>query len=64
MNESRNKDINKENMVYKIKVTTKDTRQVLIHDNVPFEHVEVMKVNPNLSVKILEAKVKNYMRRK
>ena len=42
------------NMYYKVKVTTKDTRRVLIHRKVPHHHLPYIKLNPNLKVEVLE----------
>ena len=46
---------------YKVKVVAKDSNRVLIHKNVPYEHLELMKINPNLSVEVLS--VKSYERK-
>ena len=43
-------------VTFKIKVVAKDSKRVLIHDNVPYEHLELMKINPNLSVHVLEVR--------
>ena len=45
--------MNKDNYFCKIKVTNLDTKVVYIHGKVPYEHVEVLKLNPNLEVDIL-----------
>ena len=37
-----------------IKVTNLDTKVVYIHDKVPCEHIEILKLNPNLEVDILD----------
>jgi hypothetical protein len=37
----------------KIKVTNLNTKVVYIHAKVPYEHVEMLKLNPNLEVDIL-----------
>lgn len=42
------------NMYYKVKVTTKDTKRVLIHRKVPHHHLPYIKLNPNLKVEVLE----------
>lgn len=43
---------------YKVKVVAKDSNRVLIHKNVPHEHLELMKINPNLTVEVIS--VRNY----
>lgn len=55
-NSRDNKNFKNKNTVYKIKVVAKDTKKAMIHDNVPFDHIEMIKVNPNLAVYILEEK--------
>tara|TARA_B100000287_G_C20262925_1_gene634770 strand:- start:306 stop:509 length:204 start_codon:yes stop_codon:yes gene_type:complete len=52
MNRDNNRHLR--NMYYKIKVTTKDTRRVLIHRRVPHHHLPYIKLNPNLKVEVLE----------
>jgi hypothetical protein len=42
-----------DNFFCKIKVTNLDTKAVYIHSKVPYEHVEMLKLNPNLEVDIL-----------
>ena len=44
--------------LYKIKVVTKDSGRVMVHDDVPSEHVELMRINPNLKVYILDSRYK------
>ena len=44
------------NRLYKVKVVAKDSGRVLVHDNVPADHVELMKINPNLKVYIIDSK--------
>ena len=45
--------MNKDNYFCKIKVTNLNTKVVYIHDKVPYEHVEMLKLSPNLEVDIL-----------
>jgi hypothetical protein len=45
--------MSKDNFFCKIKVTNLDTKAVYIHGKVPYEHVEMLKLNPNLEVDIL-----------
>ena len=45
--------MNKYNFFCKIKVTNLDTKVVYIHGKVPYEHVEMLKLSPNLEVDIL-----------
>ena len=47
---------NRPRVTFKIKVVAKDSKRVLIHDNVPYEHLELMKINPNLNVHVLEVR--------
>ena len=44
--------------LYKIKVVAKDSGRVMVHEDVPSEHVELMKINPNLKVYILDSRYK------
>lgn len=41
------------NVLLKIKVTNLDSNQEYIHFNVPLDHVEMIKMNPNLKVEVL-----------
>jgi hypothetical protein len=41
------------NVLLKIKVTNLDSNQEYIHSNVPLDHVEMIKMNPNLKVEVL-----------
>ena len=40
-------------LVLKIKVTNLDTKQQFVHSNVPIDHVEMIRMNPNLRVEVL-----------
>tara|TARA_B100000579_G_C22405976_1_gene654066 strand:+ start:334 stop:573 length:240 start_codon:yes stop_codon:yes gene_type:complete len=60
MNNSNRKGFDRSKLLYKIKVTAKDSNRSLIHDNVPLDHVELMKINPNLEVHVLEVKNSRY----
>lgn len=44
--------------LYKIKVVARDSGRVMVHSDVPSEHVELMKINPNLKVYILDSRYK------
>ena len=44
--------------LYKIKVVARDSGRVMVHDDVPSEHVELMRINPNLKVYILDSRYK------
>lgn len=57
-----NKKFNNQRVTYKIKVVAKDSKRTMVHDNVPYEHLELMKINPNLTVHVLEVKNKNFKR--
>jgi len=52
----------KTKITYKVKVVAKDSKRTLIHNNVPYEHLELMKINPNLSVYVLEVKNRSFVR--
>lgn len=41
------------NVLLKIKVTNLDSNQEYVHSNVPLDHVEMIKMNPNLKVEVL-----------
>ena len=41
------------NIYCKIKVTNIGSNAVYFHNKVPYEHVEMLKCNPNLSIDIL-----------
>ena len=41
------------NIFLKIKVVNSDTKAVYIHHRVPLEHVEMLRLNPNLKVEVL-----------
>ncbi len=45
--------MNKDNFFCNIKVTNLDTKAVYFHSKVPCEHVEMLKLNPNLEVDVL-----------
>ena len=45
--------MNKDKIFCKIKVTNLDTKAVYIHGKIPYEHVEVLKLSPNLEIDIL-----------
>lgn len=45
--------MSKDNFFCKIKVTNLNTKIVYIHGKVPYEHVEMLKLSPNLEVDIL-----------
>jgi hypothetical protein len=45
--------MNKEKFFCKIKVTNLYTKAVYFHNKVPYEHVEMLKLSPNLEVDIL-----------
>lgn len=40
-------------LMLKIKVTNLDTKQEFVHSNVPIDHVEMIRMNPNLRVEVL-----------
>jgi len=40
-------------LLLKIKVTNLDSKQEYIHSNVPLDHVEMIKMNPNLRVEVI-----------
>lgn len=40
-------------MNLKIRVTNLDTRAEFVHSNVPLDHVEMIRLNPNLRVEVL-----------
>lgn len=40
-------------LMLKIKVTNLDTKQEFVHSNVPIDHVEMIRMNPNLKVEVL-----------
>tara|TARA_Y100001972_G_C7395946_1_gene206312 strand:- start:182 stop:373 length:192 start_codon:yes stop_codon:yes gene_type:complete len=63
MNNYKNKKNNFEKISYKIKVTAKDTGRVMVHKNVPHDHLEMIRVNPNLEVKVLEVYNKAFSRK-
>jgi len=44
---------NRDNLYYKIKVLNLNTKAEYFHGKVPYEHVEMLKLNPNLEVKVL-----------
>ena len=56
------KRFRKPKITYKVKVIAKDSKRTLIHNDVPYEHLELMKINPNLSVYVLEVKNRNFIR--
>ena len=41
------------NILLKIKVTNIESKAVYTHHRVPLEHVEMLKMNPNLKIEIL-----------
>jgi len=41
------------NIFLKIKVTNADTKAVYVHHRVPLEHVEMLRLNPNLKIEVL-----------
>ncbi len=45
---SRNREMN-----LKIRVTNLDTKAEFVHSNVPLDHVEMIRLNPNLRVEVL-----------
>jgi hypothetical protein len=45
--------MSKNNYFCKIKVTNLDTKAVYFHNKVPYEHVEMLKLSPNLEIDIL-----------
>lgn len=45
---SRNREMN-----LKIRVTNLDTNAEFVHSNVPLDHVEMIRLNPNLRVEVL-----------
>lgn len=57
-----NKRFNKSRVIYKVKVVAKDSNRTMVHDNVPYEHLELMKINPNLTVHVLEVKNRGFRR--
>ena len=44
---------NDNNIVLKIRVTNTETKAVYVHNKVPLEHVEMLKMNPNLKIEVL-----------
>ena len=40
-------------MKLKIRVTNLDTKAEFVHSNVPLDHVEMIRLNPNLRVEVL-----------
>jgi hypothetical protein len=45
--------VSKDFKLYEIKVTNLRTKAVYIHNKVPYEHVEMLKLNPNLEIDIM-----------
>jgi len=45
--------MSKVNHFCRIKVTNLDTKVVYFHSKVPYEHVEMLKLSPNLEIDIL-----------
>ena len=45
--------MNKNKFFYEIKVVNLDTDSVYFHSKVPCEHLEMLKLNPNLEIDIL-----------
>ena len=45
---SRSREMN-----LKIRVTNLDTKAEFVHSNVPLDHVEMIRLNPNLRVEVL-----------
>jgi hypothetical protein len=45
--------MSKLNRFCRIKVTNLDTKVVFFHNKVPYEHVEMLKLSPNLEIDIL-----------
>jgi len=41
------------NLFLKIKVTNLESKQEYIHSNVPIDHVEMIRMNPNLKVEVI-----------
>lgn len=41
------------NLLLKIKVTNLESKQEYIHSNVPIDHVEMIRMNPNLKVEVI-----------
>jgi hypothetical protein len=41
------------NIFLKVKVTNADTEAVYVHHRIPLEHVEMLRLNPNLKVEVL-----------
>jgi hypothetical protein len=41
------------NILLKIKVTNLESKAIYTHHRVPLEHVETLKMNPNLKIEVL-----------
>jgi|ETNvirenome_6_85_1030632.scaffolds.fasta_scaffold01697_5 hypothetical protein len=41
------------NLFLKIKVTNLGSKQEYVHSNVPIDHVEMIRLNPNLRVEVI-----------
>jgi len=52
----------------KIRVTNLDSNAIYVHNKVPLEHVELLRMNPNLKIEVLGqsrgARNENYNREK
>jgi hypothetical protein len=44
---------NVDSIYLKIRVTNLDSNAIYVHNKVPLEHVELLKMNPNLKIEIL-----------
>ncbi len=44
---------NDNNIMLKIRVTNTETKAVYVHNKVPLEHVEMLKMNPCLKIEVL-----------
>ena len=45
--------MNRHSFCYKVRVKNLTTSIVYLHNKIPFEHVEMLKLNPNLEIEIL-----------
>ena len=41
------------NVNLKIRVTNLETKAIYVHNKVPLEHVEMLRMNPNLKIEVL-----------
>ena len=45
--------MNRHSFCYKVRVKNLTTSIVYLHNKIPFEHVEMLKLNPNLEIEVL-----------